>query len=96
MTAHDLITDIFSRHQDGVPGHMRRITRPQLDFLLGLIGEDEEGGAVENVPADAGFRATAWKPSGRNKYIVTEDLRGKRHTLTRLSNLVASGTGCLF
>jgi hypothetical protein len=92
MTAHDLIADIFSRHQDGVPGNMRRITRPQMDLLFRLIGEDEDGGAVQS----AGPGVTVWMPMGRNKYVVTEDLRGKRHTLTRMSNIVPCGTGMLF
>jgi hypothetical protein len=92
MTAHDLIDSIFRRHQDGIAGNMRRITRPQLDFLLRLIGEDEEGGAV----ASDGPGVLVWMPSGRHKYVITEDPRGDRHTLDRRSNLIATPSGMLF
>lgn len=92
MTAHDLIADIFRRPQDGVAPNMRRITRPQLDFLLSLIGKDEEGGAVQRGTGGS----LVWTPCGRNKYIITEDLRGNRHTLTRLVTLAPVGAGLLF
>jgi len=91
MTAHDLIVDIFARVQGGA-GNVRRITRPQLDLLLALIAENEEGGAV----ASGGPGVTVWTPSGRDKYIITEDARGARHTLTRLSNLTPTAMGTLF
>jgi hypothetical protein len=95
QTAHDLVTDFFARAgpwNRGLPGNMRSLTRAQLDLLLRLIGEDEEGGALSS----GGPGVTVWKPSGRNKYIIREDLRGQRHTVERLANLVASGTGLLF
>jgi hypothetical protein len=92
MTAHDLIASIFSRTQQDLPGNVRRITRAQLDFLLRLIGEDEEGGAVQRGRGGS----VVWMPSGRNKYVIAEDLRGNKHTLTRLGNIVASSSGCLF
>jgi hypothetical protein len=91
MTAHDLITDIFSRVQSG-PSNMRRITRPQLNLLCRLIGEDKDAGAVQHGLGDS----LVWAPGGRNKYVITEDLRGNRHTLTRLANIVPSGAGMLF
>lgn len=47
MTAHTLIADIFARRQTGVDAHLRIITMAQLDLLTRLIGEDEEGGAVQ-------------------------------------------------
>ena len=92
MTAFDLIDSIFSRHQDGVPGNMRRVSREQLNYLRDLIGADPEGAAVTKGTAGS----VVWMPSGRNKYVLTEDLIGKKHTLTRLSNIVASETGRLF
>jgi hypothetical protein len=92
MTAHDLISDIFSRVQSGVPGNERCITRAQLDFLVRLIGEDEEGGAMRSD----GPGVSVWTPSGRNKYIITEDLSGRRHRLTRLSALAPVAAGRLF
>jgi hypothetical protein len=92
MIAHDLIDSIFSRPQTGVAGNVRVITRAQLDFLTGLIGEDEEGGAVQR-----GLNGSfVWMPSGRHKYVITVDLRGNRHTLTRLSNIAAAASGSLF
>jgi hypothetical protein len=92
MTARDLIADIFSRPQRGVAGNMRRITRRQLDYLVGLIGEEQESGAVQR---GAGA-SLVWMPGGREKYVITEDARGDRHTLTRLANVVSGGTGSLF
>ncbi len=92
MTAHDLIASIFGRVQDGMPGNMRRITRAQLDFLVRLIGEDQEGGAMQA----SGPGVSAWTPSGRNKYIIREDLRGNRHVLERMANIVPTGVGLLF
>jgi hypothetical protein len=93
MTAHELIADIFRRPQDGVAANMRIITRAQLDFLASLIGEDEDGGALERGRG----LSFIWMPRGRDKYVVTEDPRGgRRHTLLRLSNIVPSGSGSLF
>lgn len=92
MTAHDLITDIFSRPQRGVAGNMRRITRRQLDYLVGLIGKDQDGDAVRHG-TDGGL---VWMPPGPEKYVITEDARGDRHTLTRLANIIPSGMGSLF
>jgi hypothetical protein len=95
QTAHDLIADFFARtgpwNRD-LPGNVRSLTRAQLDLLLRLIGEDEEGGAASS----GGPGVTVWKPSGRNKYIIREDLRGRRHTVEQLASLAASGTGLLF
>jgi hypothetical protein len=92
MTAHDLIASIFSRVQPGVAGNIRNITSAQVDYLRDLIGKDEEGGAVQ--PGRG--RGFAWLPSGRDKYVVAEEPGGDRFTLTRMSNLVASGSGRLF
>jgi hypothetical protein len=93
MTAHELIADIFKRAQPGICANMRIITRAQLDYLASLIGEDEARGSMERG-RDLSF---VWTPSGRDKYVVTEDPRGgRRHTLMRLSNIVASASGRLF
>jgi len=92
MTAFDLIDSIFRRAQAGMPGNMRRITPAQLKYLRDLI--DAEG------PSEAIKRGApgslVWTPEGRDKFVVTEDLSGNRHTLTRLANLVASESGQLF
>ena len=92
MTAHDLIASIFARHQDGMPGNERRITMRQLVSLKDLIGADEEGGAWRVQ----GPGVWSWAPSGRDKYVITEDLFGNRHTIARFMNMTASGTGRLF
>ena len=92
MTAHDLIISIFSRVQADMPGNARRITRAQLDFLRNLIAADEEGGAMRS----GGPGVSVWTPSGRNKYVLREDLRGNRHVLERLANVVPTGMGSLF
>ncbi len=95
MTAHDLISDIFRRTgcwNVGLPGNTRRITRPQLELLRRLIAEDEQGSAMQsNGPGIA-----VWEPSGRDKYVITEDLRGDRHTLTHMTRLAPSGMEMLF
>lgn len=92
MTAYDLIASIFGRVQRGMPGNARVISRGQLNLLRALIGEDEEGGAMKSD----GPGRSIWAPSGRNKYVITEDLRGDRHVLERHSNLLPSGMGSLF
>lgn len=53
-TAIDLINSIFSRPQSGVAANARCITRPQLELLRRLIGEDEEGGAMQSHYAEPG------------------------------------------
>ena len=93
MTAHGLIASIFGRVQPGMQGHVRRISRRQLDWLRDLIGADEEGGAVR--PGDAPG-SLIWMPSGRWKYVLTEDRIGDKHTLTRLTTLRPTGAGRLF
>lgn len=93
MTTHELIADIFRRPQERVDANLRIITMAQLDLLERLIGEDEEGGAMQRGRG----RSFVWLPSGRDKYVVTEDPRGgRRHTLMRLSSLTPSGSGSLF
>jgi hypothetical protein len=90
MTAHDLITDIFSRVQGG-PGNVRYITVRQLNEVRRLISIDKDRAAVRaEAPG-----VTVWTPTGGEKYVITEDLRGKRHTLTR-STIETSGSGMLF
>ncbi|WP_420239245.1 hypothetical protein ACOBR2_06605 [Telmatobacter bradus] len=92
MTAHELIADIFGRAQNGMPGNERCITEGQLKYLRDLIGRDEEGAALMSD----GPGVQIWAPSGRNKYILTEDLAGKKHRLRRLATLAPMGCGRLF
>lgn len=95
MTAHDLIADIFRRNgpwNNGMPANVRCITGAQLDLLCRLIGQDKDAGAVEA----GGPGETIWKPMGGDKYVITEDPRGKRHTLARLASTVPVGMGSLF
>ena len=92
MTAHDFIAQIFSRPAYGLLSNARRITGPQLDLLRRLIGEDEEGGAVQKG-MDGGF---AWMPSGRDKYVITVDAGRDVRTLTRFANIRPSDAGRLF
>lgn len=92
MTAFDLIDSIFARVQLGTPGHQRRITQQQYDYLRGLIEEDPEGSA---------FRAHGpgemiWMPSGRTKYILSEEGPGRKRMLTKMGSLQASAMGRLF
>ena len=92
MTAHGFIDQLFSRPSFGLDGNMRRLTPGQLDLLRNLIGEDEEGGAVQR----GANGSLIWMPSGRPKYVITEDPRGGKHILARFSNLKASASGSLF
>jgi len=91
MTAFELIDSIFWRAQPGTPGNLRRITREQLNYLRDLI---DKAGPSEAIKRGAPG-SLIWTPAGRHKYVVTEDLTGNRHTLTRLAN-VASESGTLF
>lgn len=93
MTAINLIESIFRRAPwKNEPGDMRHITRAQLDYLRNLISAGPEGGAVTR----GGVGSLVWMPKGRYKYILTEDPRGNKHTLTRLSSLAALDIGSLF
>ncbi len=92
MTACALIADIFSRVQPGVASNIRRITPRQLAYLRLLIDADPQAAAVtRGAPG-----SLVWTPAGHDKYILTEDLRGTKHTLTRLSNAAVEGNGSLF
>jgi hypothetical protein len=89
-TAHDLIDSIFRWPQEGVACNMRRISAGQLKYLRDLIDADPEGGAVTRG-------APGWMPSGRHRYVLTEDpTGGNKHTLTQLSSIAMSGCGSLF
>jgi len=91
MIALDLIESIFSRPQHGPPG-VRRITPEQLGYLHDLILKD-----AQRDKARSGMgRSLVWSPAGAHKYILTEDLVGRKHTLTRLSRIDASEMGSLF
>ena len=92
MTAHELIRQWFARPQNNVASNVRYITVPQIDLLWKLIGQDEEGAAVRRGLG----RSFVWTPSGRDKYVVTEGPQGRRNTITRLANIVASDAGRLF
>ena len=92
MTASQLVNDIFSRVQPGLDSNMRRVTRKQFDWLRALILDEEENGTVHHGKGDS----LVWAPAGRNKFVLTEDTVGQKHTLTRLSNLVPAGMGRLF
>ena len=92
MTAHELIESIFARHHEGMPGNERRITLRQLIALKDLIGADPEGAFFRN----SGPGVWTWAPSGRNKYLISEDLYGNKHKIARLANLGPSEAGRLF
>ncbi len=93
MIALDLIASIFARPGWGsVAPNVRRITPEQLKYLQDLIAADPEATAVrKGAPG-----SLVWAPAGNHKYVITEDLNGTRHTLTKLSSLDAEGTGSLF
>jgi hypothetical protein len=91
MTARGLIDDIFGRAQMGVAPNMRRITPGQLKYLRDLIEADREAGAVTT----GALGSLVWMPEGGDRYVLAEDLRGNKHTLTRLRNFSAE-MGSLF
>ena len=95
MTALDLIADIFRRDgawNNGLAANVRRITGPQLDLLRLLIGQDHHAGAMES----GGPGVAIWAPPGGTKYVIAEDLRGDRHSLSRAASSVPVGMGMLF
>jgi hypothetical protein len=92
VTAHELISDIFSRPQANVAGNMRYITERQFNWLVALIGADEEGGAVK-YGANGGL---VWMPSGRYKYVLSYVPSLDRRSIMRLANLAPSDSGTLF
>lgn len=94
MIAIEFIDQLFSRPRFGgdLAGESRRLTRPQFDLLLTLIGENEQAGAVHPGLG----RSCVWAPTGRYKYVITEDAGRDRHTIIRLSNFSAASSGMLF
>lgn len=93
MKAFELIDSIFARPARGVEGNTRRISTAQLDYLIDLIGKDDEGGAVQRGRG----KSLVWMPSGRDKYVLTEDSTGgEKHTISRLANIIPTGQGRLF
>jgi hypothetical protein len=93
MTASGLIESIFSRPPwRGQSNNLRHVTREQLIYLRNLIERDPERGAMrEGSPG-----SLVWSPDGPHKFVLTEDLVGDKHTLTRLRNIASSETGSLF
>jgi hypothetical protein len=92
LTAFDLIDSIFSRAGRGGDGNMRCITREQLVYLRDLIDKDAQRASVRR----GANGSLVWMPGGRHKYVICEDQRGEKHTLTRLSSIEASGMSSLF
>jgi hypothetical protein len=92
MIAFDLIESIFAWSGRGAEGNVRRITREQLVYLRDLIDNDAQSAAVRR----GANGSLVWMPRGRHKYVICEDPRGEKHTLTRLSSIEAAGTGSLF
>jgi hypothetical protein len=91
VSALGFVEEIFSRYQGG-PGNVRRVTLRQLLKIEELINEGSDAGAVTRG-APGSF---LWKPDGRWKYVVTRDLVGNKHTLTRFAKIMADGMPTLF
>jgi hypothetical protein len=92
MTAREFISELFARPGYGCASNMRRLTAPQFELLIKLIGEDANAGAVQRGLG----RSLVWKPPGAEKYVITEDPRGQKHTVTIMPGAAASGSGLLF
>ena len=93
VTAYDLIDSIFSRPQTWAGANVRSVTLDQLNYLRGLIAKDPEAAKARNGQGGS----LVWAPAGKHKYVLTEDRTGgKRHTLTRLSNIESLRMGSLF
>lgn len=92
MTAHGFIEQLFERPQSNVASNMRYITGPQLELLERLIGQDPEIGARQNG-MHGGF---VWAPSGRWKYVVSQNPDGTRRAIMRLNAGRPTGAGSLF
>jgi hypothetical protein len=91
MTAAELIADIFSRPQERMPETMRRITGDQLRYLRGLIALE----SPSRIQYGRG-RILTWTSRDNQKWLLTEDMFGKKHSLTRLANLEGEGQASLF
>jgi hypothetical protein len=76
----------------GVAVDVRRITPDQVKYLRDLI---EQAGPAARIQTGAPG-ALVWSPEGLHRYVVTEDLRGSRHTLVRLSKAPSADCGLLF
>jgi hypothetical protein len=92
MTAFELIDDIFSRPQANVAANMRYITERQFNWLVDLIGADEDGGAVKYGP-NGGL---VWMPRGRWKYVLSYVPAVERRSIMKLANVSPSPAGTLF
>ncbi|MBS1803497.1 MAG: hypothetical protein JST28_09020 [Acidobacteria bacterium] len=92
MTAFQLISDIFARPQKNVAANMRFITERQFNWLVDLIGADEEGSAVTNG-LNGGL---VWMPSGRWKYVLSYEPSIEKRSIMKLANIKASPAGTLF
>lgn len=92
MIAHDLIDQIFSRPSQRISPDLCRITGEQREYLWALIQKDPEHDKVR----PGGQGSLVWAPAGRYKYVLTEDLVGKKHTLARLSNIATPASASLF
>jgi hypothetical protein len=94
VSAHGFIAEIFGRVQTGVPGNIRRLTKPQFDRIVYEIGQDSECGAIKNG-RNGGL---AWLPSGRWKYVLTHEPGPPRdrYQITRMAAAEPNGAGCLF
>lgn len=92
MTAHDLITDLFSRPQAHTAANLRWITERQFNWLKDLIGADDDGRAITNG-RNGGL---VWMPRGRYKYVLSYDPATEKRSLTKLANVTPSAAGTLF
>ncbi len=92
MTALELIDSIFRRPElrPYIPSNVRRITLRQLGYLRALIEAEGPDEAIRRGAPGS----LIWMPKGE-KYVLTEDLRGNKHTLTRLRNILAIDSGRL-
>jgi hypothetical protein len=92
MTAEFLVTEIFSRPQQGAPADMRRLTERQFVALRALMLEEESKGTVHGGLGGS----LVWMPPGQVKYVLTEDRARWKHTLTRMSTATPAESGRLF
>lgn len=99
MTPADLIAQWFAKHQENVASNIRFVTLAQIDLLRKLAEEEDEFLQQSGEPCalqPGSGRSFVWMPKGCDKFIITEGRDSRRNTITRLSNVQASGAGRLF
>ena len=92
MTAAYLVSEIFSRPQQGIASEIRVLSERQFVVLRGLMLDEEQKGTVRAGQGGS----LIWMPRGPLKYVLTEDRVRLKYFLTRMSTAAPAESGRLF